>query len=550
MRAAAVFALSAGVITPAVVHAPAVYAADVSGTFTTDDARIGVRISGLPLWIKASVLASTAPGAAVLATTDDFAHRGTDSDAGLPYGQTSATAPRLPEGTPYGTYPVLVEYRQSGGTVQRWTGGTYEHKRHSGVSRLSFDRRTTSLTERKVVLSGTATTWDPVSGAVTPAPAGTTVEVALDTYSDSWKVLKGRATTGADGTFSLPFTPNAAIRRGTATVVPASADTVAARPSAVPEVDVEKTTYRLYANLNKWRVPVNTNVTVTGRVERLTEDGWKPYAGAPLVSGSSEPPYHSLTTHGVMGRGISAANGTFSFPARATSTTQVYTYLAPSVYYAATAFDQGGIAVPQPVSFTNWRITLDEYGRISATGRMTNTYGCWDESVHLQASVDNGRTWRNLANTKAQGGTDGYCPFEITSGAYVNALYRLHHYETDRAVGKTTGSVRLGRVPTRFSAFSITPARPSVNSKMTVSGTLQQQTGGVWKPLKGAKVTLVFKPKGEYEWYWVTRNVTTGANGSFSFRATNYGDGTWAMVKQSANGWFYSETKEKYIDAR
>ncbi|WP_318208577.1 hypothetical protein [Streptomyces sp. SJL17-1] len=549
MRAAAVFVLSAGVTVPALVHATTAYAADVSATFTTDDAKFGVQIAGRPLWIQVSVLASTAPDAAALASTDALSWQDGNTDTGRPYGYVTDTALRLPEGTPYGSYPVRVEYRLPGGTVQRWTGGTYAHKLHTGVSQLSFDRKTTSLTARTVVLSGKATTWDPVTGTVTPARAGTRVKVSLSTVSDTWKELTGTATTGADGAFSLPFTPNAAINRGTATVVTPAADTVPAAAAPVPEVGVEKTTYRIAAKLNKYRVAQHTNVTVAGRVERLTPDGWKPYAGAPLITTSQKPSF-DLAVHGRMGSGVSAANGTFSYGARATHATQVFTSLAPSVYYQSRAYDEGNIAVPQPFSFTNWRITLDEYGRVRGTGRMTTQAWCGEQTVTLQASLDNGRTWRNLSGARASGGTAGYCPFDVSSGGYVNALYRLHHAENDHMVARTTGSVRLGRVPTRFSAFAITPSRPYVDAKMTVSGTLQQRTGGVWKPLKGAKVTLVFKPKGDTQWYWVTRNVTTGSNGKFSFRATNYGDGSWALVKQSANGYFYSETKAKYIDAR
>ncbi|MFH9723153.1 hypothetical protein ACH4M4_09290 [Streptomyces sp. NPDC017254] len=550
VRAAAVFVLSAGITVPALVHAPAAHAADVSATYTTDDARLGVQIAGNPLWIKVSVLASTAPGAAVLASTDALSWQTGDTDTGLPYGYTTDTAPRLPEGTPYGTYPVLVEYRQPGGTVQRWTGGSYVHKLHTGVSQVSFDRKTTSLTDRKVVLSGTATTWDPVTGTVTPARAGTTVKVSLSTYTDQWKELTGTATTGANGTFSLPFTPNAEIRSGTATVVAPAADTAPGLATRVPGVGLDKVTYRISATLDKWRVQAGTNVTVSGRVERLTPDGWKPYAGAPLITTSSEPSRSSLSFYGLMGSSSSAADGTFSYPARAAHATQVYTSLVPSVYYASRAYDEGAITVPQPFSYTDWRISLDEYGRVRGSGRMTTQGSCSDEPVYLQSSVDNGRTWRNLANVRAGGGFSGYCPFDVSARAHVNALYRLHHYESDRIVNRSTGGVRLGRVPTRFSAFAISPTRPYANSKMTVSGTLQQQTGGTWKPLKGAKVTLLFKPKNDSQWYWVTRNVTTGANGTFSFRATNYGDGSWALVKQTATGYFYSETKAKYIDAR
>ncbi|MFE4592965.1 hypothetical protein [Streptomyces laurentii] len=551
MRAATVFALSAGLALPALATAPAAYAIDtVTRTTTSDDGRPVVELTDEALWVKVSVLASTAPDAAVLASSDDLSWQNGDSATGRGNGWTTAEALKLPEGTQLGDYPVVVEYRLPSGTVQKWTGGTYSYKLHTGVGKLSFDHKTTSYSDRNVVLSGTATTWDPSTGTRTPARAGTKVKVALDLKEFTYRSVNLTATTGADGSFSLPFTPNAYISGGTATVVEPAADTDPDVARPVPAVGVEKTSYRISADLNKYRVPKNTDVTVMGEVERLTQDGWKPFAGAQLVTANTSPSDWSATVTGQMGASTAAADGTFRYGARATYATPVYTFLRPSVYLTDHPYDQGEIAVPQPITYSNVKMTMTDLGWVRATATVNaGGYQCAGEPVYLQVSFDNGRTWSNLKYGTMQYASGTTCRIDVSNWGYVSATYRLHHYETDYAVNKDSGAVKLSRTETRFSAFSITPSRPRAGSTMTVTGTVQKKTSGTWKALSGAKVTLLFRPKGDKNWYWVTRNVATNTSGKFSFKAKNYGDGTWVMVKQDQAGYFYSESKEKYIDA-
>ncbi|MFC8505182.1 hypothetical protein ACFU3J_00010 [Streptomyces sp. NPDC057411] len=536
------------------VTAPAAHAAGVTRTTTSDDGRIVVDLTSEAVWVKVSVLASSAPDAAVLASTDDLSWQPADEATDRIWGWATPEALKLPEGTPLGDYPVVVEYRLPSGTVQKWTGGTYSHKLHTGVSKLSFDRTTTSYENRKVVLSGTATTWDPSTGARTAAREGTKVKVSLsltNIIGGNSRTVDATAVTGADGGFSLPFTPNAEIRGGSATVVEPAGDTDPNAGYQVPKVGVETFPYRISANLNKHRVAKGTDVTVSGRVERLTQDGWQPFAGAPVVSRTSEPDYYDRTDPGtnVMGSGTAADNGTFSYGARATYAAQVYTFLRPSVYFQTIAFDQGEIAVPQPIWYSGVRTTLDEFGEVRATARV-NGGSCEDEVMYLQVSFDNGRTWKNLRYGKTQWDNSfSYCKVDIKTWGYVSATYRLHHGETDRYAARDTTPVKLSRIETRFSAFAISPARPRTNAYMTVTGTVQKKIGSTWKPLAGAKVMLVFRPKGDSQWYWVKRDVPTNTYGKFSFKAKNYGDGSWLVLKQSQNGYFYSESKGKYIDA-
>ncbi|GGV97840.1 hypothetical protein GCM10010230_19660 [Streptomyces narbonensis] len=541
MRAAAVFALSAGVTVPAVIHAPAAHAdwTNTSG-MTRDDGRYRLYLPANALWIKVSVLASTAPGAAVLASTEELT---TDSSA------WDTDAPiTLPAGTAFGDYPVRVDYRLPGETTKKWTGGTYSFRPHIGVSGLSWNRATTSYDQRQAVLSGTTTLWDPATGTRTSAPQGTKVALKLNTYAtNNYGTITATATTRADGTFSLPVTPNGTVQGGTATVVTAGTVNDPDAEVYVPSLGVDPLLYRISANVNKYRVLAGTNVQVSGHVERYTPSGWKPFAGAPVVGTGTEPSYNDSTAVNVLGGATSSATGTFSFAAKAQySTDFVYTSLRPSAYFQSSrAFDRSDIVVPQQFTFSPYTITLDEHGTVTATGGF-NGYCTVTQPVQLQASLDNGRTWRVLRS----GTNDTYCGYKLVAQGYESALYRVHHPETNQFVAKSGTSLKRARTYTRFSAFTISPTRPTVNGKMTVSGTVQRKVSGVWKPLAGAKLTLVFKPRNESQWYWVTKTITTDSSGRFSYRATAYADGSWAALLNTTGTYFYSETKAVYIDAR
>ncbi|MFG3347190.1 hypothetical protein ACGF1Z_19225 [Streptomyces sp. NPDC048018] len=547
VRAVTVFALAAGVALPAVVTAPAAYAATVGQTTTLDDGRLTVGLPGDALWVKVSVLASTAPDAAVLASTDEL---------GLSaYAAWTTEAPiRLPEGTAFGDYPLAVEYRLPGGTVQRWTGGTFGYRLHTGVSAASFDRTTTSYDSRDVVLSGRATTWNPATGTTTPAAEGTPVSITLN-LSDAFSRTRTQTATVAtagDGTFSLPFTADDEITGGKAEVVPAGADTDPVAPRGIPAVGVEKLKYRITSDPGRFRVSAGTDVNVQGRVERLTEAGWQGFAGIPVVTTGAEP-YPYTKALAPLGGGDTAADGSFAYPARVQYTTaRLYTLPKPSVYFARETthlYDVADIAVPQQFAYSGATTTLNEYGWVKARGRLgTGTTYCDTKPdwIALQVSLDNGRTWRTMKS----GYLDTGCWYDLGAWGYVNALYRIYHPESDRFVAKNTANIRLSRIPTRIVNVTYSPSRPSVNGRMTVKGVVQQQVNGVWKALPGARLTLYVKPKGDPSWYWAAKNIATGSNGAFSVTTTTYGDGTWGLGLQSRTGYFSSESRNFYVDAR
>ncbi|MFF5787198.1 hypothetical protein ACFY8P_19780 [Streptomyces sp. NPDC012693] len=544
VRAAAVFALSAGVTVPVVIHAPAAHADWTSITGTTeDDGRYTVTLPSSALWVKVSVMSSAAADATVLASTEELTPSGSWLSTKSPV--------VLPEGTALGDYPVRVDYRLPGETTKRWTAGTYGHKPHIGVGKLSYDRAATTWDDRRAVLTGTTTLWNPATGERTTAPEGTKVQVDLPIENNSsWRTVTAVATVGADGTFTLPVTPNGSIQHGSAKVVETAPGLDPDNAVVTPHLPASATLrYRISSNVSKYRVLASTDVRVTGRVERLTPDGWKPFAGVPVVATGLEPRYGESTAVNVLGGVNSAADGTFSFNARPYYVTDaVYTSLRPSPYFATDPrpYDKNDIVVPQPLSYNPYRITLDAYGKVTATGKVSAGYCDKAQPVVLQYSRDGGRTWGTLRS----GSTDYYCQYNLSAWGYSDARYRVHHPETDEFVAKSGAVIRLARYETRFSAFTITPTRPVVNGKMTVSGTVQRKVNGVWKPFPGAKLALYLKPKGDTQWYWVTKSITTNTYGNFSYRATAYEDASWIVVLQPPAGYFFSESAVKYVDAR
>ncbi|MER7950941.1 hypothetical protein ABTY59_26470 [Streptomyces sp. NPDC096079] len=542
VRAAAVLALTAGTAVPAVIHAPAAHADTGSAYDTTlDDGRYRVGLLGDALWMKVTVLASTAPDAPVLASTEELTRLN---------GYWTTDAPlALPAGTALGDYPVRVDYRVPGRTTTYRAGALYSHRLHVGVSKVTADRATTDWDHRQIVLSGTTTSWNPATGERSTAPAGTRVQFWFQVYADSgYTDRTGTATVGADGTFSVPFTPNGRLTGGTATVVQAAGIDPDA-PASLPDVQMEQLRYRITADGDKYRVLAGTDLRVTGRVERLTDEGWKPFPGAPVVATGTQPYAYETAAVNVLGSTTSSATGTFDFPARVQyATDQVYTSLRPSPYFmdSTRPYDKYDVAVPQQFTYSGYTIGLDEHGTLSARGSISSGLCGNGEPVSLQASLDNGRTWRTLRS----GWTDSYCQYSFDLRGYESAYYRVSHPVTNGLVAKNGPALKRARAYTRFSAFTISPTRPVVNGRMTVSGTVQRKIGGVWKPFGGAKLTLVFKPKGENQWYWVTKSITTNGSGNFSYPATAYGDGSWALYLNTTGTYFYSETNAKYIDAR
>ncbi|MFJ3233654.1 hypothetical protein [Streptomyces sp. NPDC086787] len=522
------------------------------GQLTTGhDGRLSVALSagGEALWVKVSVRASAAPDAAVLASTDDLTYS-------VQGDWSTERVLSLPQGTAYGDYPVDIDYRMPGGTVQHWEGaehgvsGLFHYRLHTDIAKVGFDRASIDYDHREVVLSGTATVFDPATGNTRPADAGTRVRVAWSSFRDgTWYRPSETVVTDASGAFELKIASGGTVQYGTIAVLPAEG-TVPGPARELPSVDVVPLTYRITGEASNTRVHSGKTFTMSGGVQRLGPDGWVPFAGAPVVTTDRRPDAwdHNLT--GVMGRGTSAADGSFSYDVTATYTTHHYTFVAPSDYLREAGSVQDDVTVPRAAKLDKVRIGLDAYGAVTATGHLLPDWTCADQSVSLQYSANGRSGWQNVASAKAEGGTAGYCPFTVRGRAPRDSgYYRLAHTESPTLLGVTSPVVKLARVATRFASFDMTPNAPRLNGPLTAKGTVQYKSGAKWVAYKGANVTVLFRPKGESEWYWTVKGKTD-SHGRFSLKTKAYQDGTWAVVYAPDAKHFYSESKTEYVNAR
>ncbi|MEW1546075.1 hypothetical protein [Streptomyces tsukubensis] len=545
VRTAAVIALSTGVAVPVVVAAPAAYAA-VSSVTTTVDGKLAVGLPSNAIWVKASVLASTQPDAAVLLEDEQLADDGRNT-------WTSRDALKLPAGTAFGNYPVRVDYRLPGGTLQQQTIGTFAYLKRAKVATVAFDRTSTDIDNLTTVLSGTATTFDPSTGTTGPAGAGTQVQVNVNVDRE-WPrtslTLDFRPEVDAQGKFSVQVTPEGRITGGRASVAPQSPDTAAHPAVNLPDVPAVEAKLRIMADADKRRVHKGQPFTVKGRVEKLTNDGWRPYGNATVLSSTTPPWFTEAAVQAPLGSGKSAADGSFSYTAKATVSGTVYTHAKPSAYLPNNVADTGAIAVPEKFALGSPAYSLDELGMVTASARVYG-YGkdCSGENVAFQYSPD-GRTWYNLTGASASyhGGYD-QCQVKVRTDGFIRGYYRFFHAESDRFVAASAAPKFLSRYLTRFVGHKYSTTRPKVNSTFTVSGTVQRQVNGKWIAHPGAKVMVIVKPKGSSDWYWAVKGKTN-SKGVYSLKTKVYSDATWAAITEPMNGYFHSETKATYIDAR
>lgn len=550
-RSAAIL-LTTGLTAVSLAAAPALAVpVTVTGLSTGDDGTLSVALpDGQALWVKVTVRDPAQPDAPVLASTDEMSYS-------WEHGWTTDEPLRLPEGADYGDYPVDVDYRLPSGTVQHWSGaehgaaGLFGYRLHTGVAKAGFDRAYTDFDHRDATLSGSVTTFDPATGATGPARAGTQVRIAWNSLRDgTWTDASQTVVTDESGAFALSVTPGGTFQNGTATVVDPQADTDPDVADGLPDLDVEKTRYRISAQADKERVYAGKTFKVSGTVQRYTSNGWVPFDGAPVVTTTREPDSWNHTVTGVIGSGTVDANGSFSYDAKPNSTTSHYTYVRPSEYLADYVDPyRDDVTVPRAGQITNLSASLDAYRTLTVTGRLKPEWICTDQTVTLQYSKNGRDGWQNLASTKAQGGTSGYCPFTITTLGRPTGYYRLTHGESYTLLPVNSATFNRSRIETRVVSFDMTPNRPNRNAPLTAKGTLQYKSGSTWKSYKGGQIVLVIKPKGESTWYWVVKGKSD-SSGRFSLKTKAYEDATWAVYLAADSKHFYSESKTEYVDAR
>lgn len=548
VRAAAVFLLAAGLAVPALAGAPSAYADDstVTGVSTGDDGTLDVSFNtSLVEWVQISVRSSAAADAPVLTTTDDLTGgRGT-------WDWKTSHAVSLPAGTAYGDYPVDVDFRLYNGTVQHWSGadhltlGDLDYRRRAGVTGLSFDRATLDYDHQSAVLSGTTTEFDPATGTTGPAPAGTSVEIDYTGVGGTHSYRTTAAVTD-DGSFQAPLSLPQGIQEFGAAVV-GTADTIA-RPASwsgrVPAV--VPTRYRVSAAENHTRVYAGSTYTESGSLQRYVDGYWKPWAGVTVNTATG---YNGAFTDltGIIGHGVTTATGAFSYTVKPARTADTYTLLSTSPYVTPSSLGSEHVAVPTPGSFTTPAGSIDQYGTVTLSGQLKGA--CDYEPLSLEYSANGSTGWTNMQWFTASGGSyNGTCSYKISKPAYYNAYYRVRHPETDVMQPAATVAKHIYRYRTGIS-IAMSNTKPKLNAKLTASGNVYQLTTAGWKPYAGVHVVLVFRPRGDTEWYWVVKGYTN-SYGHYALNTQAFGDGTWGTYIEPNSSHYYSESRDVYVDAR
>lgn len=530
-----------------VALAPAAFADSTPGSVysvvTQDDGTVTVYISGEVAdgSLQLSVRASTAADAPVLATVDGFT------------GGHTTDAVRLPAGTAYGDYPVDVDWKLGDGTQEHTAdAGTLDYRKHATIPHVTADREITDFTHRSVTLGGHVDVLDPAAGTTAPAAAGTSVQLTWwDDVAPGSRVQHTQTVATDDaGTFSLPVTPGGALESGTAQVV-ATGDTVPARsPAAVPSVGVQSEAYRITATSTPAGVHKGQSITVKGKVTRYdaATGGYVAFAGAPVVTTSAEPDYYRYTVPHRLAGATTAADGTFSYPITANMTTTLHTYLAPSPYLPTVQQTTSTVTVPVATSIGLPAFSLDRYGTVKTTGRLTGA-ACSSQSLWLQYSPGGRTGWRNLSHLTTGYGNGSYCSFAMQAYGYIDGYYRVVHFESPQLLGYTEPAHRLRRTDTQISLAASTTRPARATSKVTFSGVVIARASSGWVHYNHAHVVLVYRPKGDSQWYWVQKGYTDSA-GRYGFTTQAYGDGTWAAYYDADSTHFASDTKTVYVDVR
>lgn len=508
----------------------------VLGVATADSGGIDVHLFDPDaLWVQVTVLASTDPGATVLYQSDAITSysdtRGWYTDAPI----------QLPGDAGYGDYPVDVAYRLTAGTVQHWSSDAtdeFHYVGHAAVTAASFDRTSTDLYDRTATLSGTVAVFDPKTGTTGAPPAGTGVDIRwLQDTGSGWQPGSATGQTLADGTFSTPVTPGGELVAVTVQASQLPAGTAADAPRGVDGLSVSVTETRVVAAPAKVRVHAGQAFTVSGTVQRLTPSGWVAAAAVPVVTVDDG-------TFAVRGSGTSDANGHFSYPVTINASTSFDTYPAPSPYVSGGGA-QGRVSVPTAGTLGSVSWAIDPYREVTARGHLYGT--CPLEPVQLQYSPNGRSSWVRIGSAMATYTTNARrCSYKVQGLGAVAGYYRVVHPETDHMLAITSPVHRLSRIATRFVSFSISPTTASRNAALTATGRVQQYVRGAWHGFVNARVVLVFRPKGDSNWYWVVKGYT-GSQGRFRLTGKAYGTGDWGVYYQPDASHFYSQTPSRQV---
>jgi hypothetical protein len=75
-----------------------------------------------------------------------------------------------------------------------------------------------------------------------------------------------------------------------------------------------------------------------------------------------------------MGSGTADASGAFTYKVTTSVTTRHYTYVRPNGYFSALPQVQHQLYVPASGSFSGMKMSIDSFGKVKATGKLTRMY--------------------------------------------------------------------------------------------------------------------------------------------------------------------------------
>ncbi|MFJ2233066.1 hypothetical protein [Streptomyces sp. NPDC087859] len=443
-----------------------------------------------------------------------------------------------------GDYTIDVEATNTAGetTVQK-NAGTLRYRKQPVVDGFTVTPLTPDIEHRTVTGEGDLVLRDPSTRETVPMP-GASVDLHLGQSGDL------TVTTDEAGHFSASRELTDGGGWAWATY-----DGDLGYATVYPWLDITpktaKTRFVLDKDKRSFHVTAGQKVSVTGTLQYLSGDAWKPLAGIPV-----EMDYRDGSTSDAT-EATTDADGRF--------TLEKYAYGRETVYevgftpYPHNPWIERSAKVEVPVrttattEFTEFTARLDEYARLDVTGIVAARGRDTGDSlnVDLQYSADGRTSWTTKKTLKTQ--LDHQFIVEDLPG-YTDGYWRLRYAGSAAKdiKGTVSDSLRRNRALTRVKDANASPEPVYKGRTITVKGVLQERKAGStsWTAYGDKKVRILFRPKGKSTWYLMA-TVTTKTSGSFSKGFTAQQDGTWVPVFLYPDSkHFVGSGTEDYVDVR
>ncbi|MDW8474035.1 hypothetical protein QBA57_21165 [Streptomyces scabiei] len=442
-----------------------------------------------------------------------------------------------------GEYTIDVEATTSGGetTVQQ-NAGVLRYQKQPVISGFSVTPTEPTIDDKLVTATGDLLLRDPATRATEAMPDAS---VDIDLGSS----VEQTVTTDDQGHFSLARE----VSQGGWARAEYRSDLGYA---TVPWVSItpKAAATRLLLDKSSFHVVANAEMKVTGRLEYRSGTEWKPLAGIPLELDYKNSSITDAT------EATSDPAGRFTFVRRVYGDTTFEVGFPPYPYnpwIQRTATADVKAKVTSTSRFTEFTAAQDERAQLDITGSvdLSGNYYSGRIKVGIQYSADGKTGWTTKKTV-----TTGFGSQFIVEGLKGNpdGYWRLRYAgDTKRDFkGTTSKAMRKVKALTRIKGAGASPEPVSKNHTLTVKGVLQEakpaSTVGwtSWKAYGGKQVQILFRPRGEKDWY-LMGTVKTKANGSFAKGIKAPMDGTWVPVHLEPDGkHFAGAGAEDYVDVR